>query len=400
MPTFDLYSQSHNPTPAQLIKVCDDLMSLIKVVSTRPKIEDVLAAAETLAEQILAHYGTLAAASTALQPFCLDGTKLPSQVLTTLSYALMRDHPLLGVMLDEVYDLYGNVRTTEIHTLRTACNDASVMKLGSTKLWDIGGELRYQPASFKIIHPVQLGNQVDQIFKQGTSGIERLRNYYPQMNQDSRVMLDLELAMRVYKGVKPANDPVRLMLKPILDPVKEAWVKIHMMMDSEISSIPEDTFMTRLNLAFDFIDNMDKSATYKALEALEGAIIEFIERDDELTNDVDPVECMRQVLLRAGQHGFDPLPAIAKALGFDEGSSLLTAYLVDSIDDERTYDTTKSILIDAALLTMDEDWIIEQNLSPNKLGWMAKHTGSAKYRDALKQSDLGRDIVLGQDLGL
>ena len=382
-----------------ILETCHEFANVF-VQQRSHSIDVTLMVAERMIEQILSHFGTLTKASEALQPFCSNGAKLPSQVLTTLSYAAVRDHSTLGVLLDEIHELYFRVHTSEIHALRAAFNDYRVRKMPILYLWDNEGVMRYQPASYKLMRPLSFREQVNVIFNHGTSGVLRLQSYYPQMNQNSRILLDLEMAHRVYREMKPDDDPVRIMLKSTLDPVAEAKVRIRMMMDSEISSEPNDAFMKRLSLAFDLVDTLPQGKADKALVGLSDAITDFIGRDDELINDVEPVDCMIAVLSRASSHGFDPLPVLAKALGFEGDSSQFIPRLFESIDLEPPFDTTKSIVLEAVLISTQEDLIIAQNPSALQLGWLSRKTGSAKYREALKKTSLGREIVFGQDLGL
>lgn len=81
MPSVDLYRHSNNPTPAQLIQVCDDLLSQLLLKDIKPPIEDFLESTENLSEQIIGHYHSLPAVAQELTGFSKEGMKLPFAVM-------------------------------------------------------------------------------------------------------------------------------------------------------------------------------------------------------------------------------------------------------------------------------------------------------------------------------
>lgn len=142
MPSVDLYSHSTNPSPAQLIKVCDDLLSKLVFNQNTPPAVEFLKDAEALAEQILGHYESLSALAGELRGLFHPDSKLPYQVLNVFMYAGVREHPSFPEIIRQLDELYGDEKDQRaLAAMSGMTQDNYLMMVPKPALWGKDGRL-------------------------------------------------------------------------------------------------------------------------------------------------------------------------------------------------------------------------------------------------------------------
>ncbi|MBD8089122.1 hypothetical protein IFT48_03940 [Pseudomonas fluorescens] len=408
MPNFDLYSQSPNPTPEQLIKVCDDLMSHIKSAENRPKIEDVLTATESLAEQILGHYQNLPAVAQEVSAFARQGQKMPYQLMNVFFYACVREHPSLNTMLNEVHAVYGDEQDrTAFASLKGMLQDSALMLMPRPTLWDAEGVLKYNPKAFSHMHSRTYLRQVSALFAEGEAGVQKILDAYPMLDDASRAMLDEDLIRRVYRSVVADDDPVRWLLRERLNTVEDGLVRFEKLFDLVDRDDDVGGFEDRFEHAFSLVESLPKDQANEVLMGISKCIREWMTDDSGLVRNLDEPELviprLVRVLERARPFGIDGLAEVAKHTlsSAKESPALLVGFILDGGFDTGSNDLdTPTAWVEAAVVACEEDFLLSLGLDERHLAKLTRYKGTPGLRQALLKSDTGRAIVFGQDLGL
>jgi len=422
MPPIDLTPDSAN-TIESLIVISCELFILQMEKAKKEGIQAHLEAAEELAGQILEHYGSLAKAAEALSVHSLRDDRLPFDVLQTLLYASVREHPKLGMFLDELYSLYssrridsdtpifdgllqGAMSMNEMSVIPSLMTDSRFAEIPSPSLLDAGGNLQYQPAALSLIQGAAAMYQISRQFNGGVRGISMLLSQYPAMDEDSRKWMDGELAKRVYHSVLGDNHPVRKLLRDKLDVVDEARVRIRKMFDGvEIRTVPNYNerkgFMHYLGKAFELLERMPLDKVELAFVELNIVMREWTgQNSSRLTNSFEPVKCLVALMERAKTLGYDPVERLIPIIGHPVDRVGVLQYLLRKVNLDVDSTHQKDILLKAILLSTEDAEFLGLDLDEAKLAKLADVKDSQMLRQALLKTNKGRDAIFGQDLGL
>lgn len=376
--------------------ICEEVDSWLQNIVVHLK------TAEGLAEQILGHFGSLEQASKALKPVCWQNDKLPEQVLRTLLFACVREHPLLEVIMTELHELYaGEKRSNEYTLIQSFMNDdRRIVTVTKPQMIDKEGVLKHSPDAFQMIHPAAFHTQITARLRGGAPAIEQMLSTYPEMREDSRKIVDGVLSAHIYSSMEPDGSPIRQALREKLDDVQDAHIRLQMLLECEMIDDPEEDFMKRLNFAFDFIDTLDSEKALQAIVKLDPLIKNMIEENPSMDVTGQSIECMTKVFSRARPHGYDPLIPLSQSVSFLGTGVAYATYVLNNLSPTMDLQTTYSMWTEAAVLSLSDERLIELGLQPHHLGWVAGRTRSKTLLDHLKQSGAGRDVVFGIDLGL
>lgn len=436
MPSVDLYRHSNNPTPAQLIQVCDDLLSQLLLKDIKPPIEDFLESTENLSEQIIGHYHSLPAVAQELTGFSKEGMKLPFAVMQVFIYACVREHASLGTLLKEMHALYSDEQDqAALEAMAGVLHHNTLMRVPRPTLWANDGTLKHNPSAFCPIHSQSYIREVSDYFARGEEGVIKILADYPQMDESSRKMLDRDLCKRVYRSLLSDDHPVRGVLDGKLNHVDDGLVRIKKLFefierDNEasgfngvsgfygISGFDEmddfdkmDGFDERFEHAFSLIQAMPAAEAEQVIIGIAHMIKDWMMGESgfgfEYIAEPDlAIERLVRVFEQARVLGLDPLCEVGKYTMSDAGKSpkLMVEYILSGgfdTDSDSEFDVqTSSACADAAVISCDEDFLLSLGLSEGHLGILAGLKGTPGLRKALQATDAGRDIVFGQDLGL
>lgn len=410
MPRFDLYSLSPNPTPEQLLSVCKQFIDFfVGDRDKRPDVYELLQAAEDLAEQILGHYQSLQNVADVLAYRCTPPQKLPYQVLYVFLYACVREHPSLGVMLDEVDAVCGDGLDHRAYaSVRGMLQEVMLMLVPRPKLWGEDGELKYQPKAFSHMHGASFIRQVSDFFFDQANGVQKLLDDYPRMNEASRALMDQELSKRVYRSIMTEDDPVRVLLRDKLDDVKDGRARFDTLF-SELDN-PDDNvgFEKRLEHVFALVDELPRGQASQVLDEINVCIRDWMtDHGEGITQFNQPsvaVPRLVAVLERAQPYGFNALEEVARNVEYMSLQSL-NKPMVEALLDEgfctNPWDLDAAAAWkEAALRATDEAYYLSLGLDAKHLTQLLKVKDTPGIRQALLTSDLGREYILCQDLGL
>lgn len=412
MPIVDLYSQSKNPTPEQLIKACNDLLGQIQDRDSKPPIEDFLSSAEALAEQILGHYGSLPAVAGEVAGFAMEGCKLPLQVMQVFIYACVRDHGSLNTMINEVHAVYGDQQDrTAFAALTGMLQDSSVMLVPRPKLWGPDGKLNHSPIAFYHMHFLSYIRELSSYFADGERGVSKILADYPAMDEQSRAMMDQNLCKRVYRSMLPDDDPVRGLLQDKLCNVDDGLMRIKRLID--VVDREDDTggsdagFEDRFEHLFTLLESLCAAKVSLVLEGLSSCIKNWMTDEGGFVRNLRDKEVVvpRLVMLleRVKPYGFNGLDEVTQHIlsETNQSTKLLVPYILDGgLRSEWEGLDTVSAWGEAAVIACEDDFLLSLGLEEKHLAILAGHKGSSGFRKALQRTDAGRDIILGQDLGL
>ncbi|WP_122530808.1 hypothetical protein [Pseudomonas viridiflava] len=367
-------------------------------------VEDHLAVAESLSEQILAHYGSLRKASEGLKDFCSEGKKLPDPVLHTFLYACAREHPMLSIIMDELFELYEHEDDPEVLKMIRMTPSSKLLKgVMRPYAWDVYGVLKHNPASLNRVHPKSIHSQLSEYFAKGAWMIERLFETYPDMSEGSRRFIDNELGLMVCSAGLREDNPLRVLLQDKIDPVVDAKHRIRRTFEFDINNAPDSEFTKSLEFCFELLDRLQPAQVKEAFEELTYIIGLWVGEDAWFLSEThQPLEAIRELVSKAQGHGFDVIGAIQSHMeGRADDRDELLQLLVENFDDEnKTGYVTDGLIMEAALLTIDDKTLVKLKIPEVKLARIADLTGSQALRSALKASPAGREILFGQDLGL
>ena len=365
---------------------------------------DDLVVAESLAEQILAHYGSLRRSSEELKRFCTGERKLPDPVLHTLLYACAREHSTLSIVMDELFELYEHEDDPEVLKVIRMTTGSKLLKgVVRPHAWDAYGALKYSPASLNLVHPKSIHSQLSDYFANGAWRVERLLESYPDMNEASRKLIDDKLGLMVCSAGLREDNPMRVLLHDKIDPVVDAKQRIKRIFECDVNSEPDSEFMQSLDFCFGLLDRLQPAQVKEAFEELTYIIGLWVGEDCWFLSDThQPLEAMRKLVSKAQVLGFDVISAIQSHMeGRADDRDELLQLLVENFDDENKAGyVTDGLIMEAALLTIDDKTLLKLEIPEVKLARIAELTGSKTLRSALKASPTGREIIFGQDLGL
>lgn len=427
MPTFDLYAHSNNPTPEQLISVCDQFMSFVQGRSNHTKAlselvrrvagatekdkpfhpYDILGAAESLAEQILGHYQSLGAVAEELSGFCGQKEKLPYQVFYVFAYACVREHSSLGVMLEEVDLLYRDQTDHKAWAaLQGMFQDTMLMMVPRPALWDEEGVMRYSPSAFSNMHHTAFTRQLSDYFSRGWDGVKKILDDYPRMNEASQQLMDAELCKRVYRSTLAEDDAIRGLLADKLDDVEDGKVRIERLFADLDNPNALVDFETRLEHVFSVLDFLDSQGTDQVFDVMRSVIKDWLVDDDrgQLSEPQMAVSNLVGLLERAKDYGFNALDEVAAhlpniAMGTPRRFAAETILDGGFVEDLREMDASE-LWKKAALIVADEDYLLSLGLKESHLIELVRFRPTPGIRKAAQAFDKGRDAVFGQDLGL
>lgn len=412
MPIIDLYRYSQNPSPEQLTQVCGDLLSQLKLTDGKPVIEDFLASAEVLAEQIIGHYDSLPAVAKELSGLTQHGMKLPVAVMQVFLFACVREHESLGCMIAQVNDLYGD-KTDQLGCSAMAgmLQDASLMLVPRPSLWAKDGKLNHDPIAFCAMHSITYIREVSDYFAQGEAGVSKLLADYVHMSEASREMLDRDLRKRVYRSMLPDDDPVRWLLRDKLSDIEDGLVRFEKLFQCvDLDDDPEGFevgFEEQFEHAFTLVESMPVEDARQVLLAISGCIADWMaDQSGYVRNLAVPelvVPRLVRVLERARPLGFEGMPEVySHTLSSTKNSpKQFVAYVLEGgMRSEWEGLDTVSAWAEAAVIACEEKNLLSLGLEEKHLGILANRKGTPGLREALMKTKTGAEILLYQDLGL
>jgi len=367
-------------------------------------VEDHLEVAESLSEQILAHYGSLRRASQVLIGFCTEGKKLPDPVLHTFLYACAREHPMLSIIMDELFELYEHEDDPEVLKVIRMTPGSKLLKgVMRPYAWDAYGVLKHNPSSLSRVHPKSIHSQLSEYFAKGAWRVERLLESYPDMNEASRKLCDYELGHRVCIACLQEDHPMRVLLRDKINPVEDAKHRIKAVFGCDLNNEPDSEFHKSLDFCFALIERLDPAQVSEAFEELTQTVGFWVGEDAEFLSEAhQPLECALKLFGKAQDHGFDLIGAIGLHLQnkIKNRDDLLHHMVGQFTEVARSGYLTYNLIMEVAVLTLDDQTLLDQRIPERKLARIADFRGSKKLRSALKSSPTGREILFGQDLGL
>lgn len=408
MPALDLYRASANPTPQQLLDVCSQFMPIVNAIGKKSW-DEVVDTAQHLSEQILGHYQGLEAVSQETQGLGRPGEKLPYQIFYVFLYACVKDHPAMGLIMEELEKLYADgTDRRAIAGMQGLWQGTLLDMIAAPKLWAEDGTLKYSPSAYAQMHLNPLYRQITDHWHKGVPGIQKILDDYPQMNESSRKLMDAELCYMVYKWTETDDHPLRLLLADKLNVGFDGRARFENLLD-RLDFASDNEFEQRFEFAFSLIKPLPK---FKADWVFKG-IDEYITRrmsDDEdhmefkLDSPERVVPRLVRILETAKAYGYSPLQQIHKdshvsAPQCDDRDILLVLIKggfttnPDDIDMEVAWR-------EAAMIAADEDVLLSLDLNEKDLVQLSRHKGTPGIRAALLKTTTGRDVLFGQDLGL
>lgn len=370
------------------------------------RVEDapyMLEVAERLAEQILGHYGSLRRAANALQPHCSPGERLPQPVFDTFLYASVREHETLTVILDEIHALCEGKGWRELSSMDMVLQEPWFRAIARPRLWDEAGVMKYSPAAFHNIHGASLRRDLSAMFAEGASGVQRLLDYYPQVDEQGRGIFDTFLVNQVYYSFMADDHPVRLVLADKLDPVEDARARIAQLFDGFlcIRNEPGGPFMRQMDSCLGYVDTLSPEQALSALDQLSDVLSEFVDAGGhDLRDAFEPAQCLANIIERAAHYGYSALKGLLPSFKFMRDEAELIETMFKSIEFGQTTANSGKVAMEAVLLATDDHYLVSLGVDERVLAGLAIAKKSDVIRQALLKSATGRDLLFGQDLGL
>lgn len=409
MPRLDLYSNSPNPSPEQLIEVCDHFLKLFRDGDWKIAVES----AEHLAEQILGHYHSLPAVSQETAGLSRIGEKLPHQVFYVFLYACVRDHSATGQVMEELEALYSD---GEDHRARASMlglwQNVDLVFVPRPKLWNSEGKLKYSPSAFVQMHENALYHQIIDYWKVGVPGVQKILSDYPLMNEPSRQLIDSHLCRLVYERAESEDHPMRVLLADKLDAAEDCQMRLKTLIQG-IDYVSDQLFDERFRFAFSLVQSLPedkRSLAFKGIDdcintAMSAEVVE--EGEDDATLLEEPQMSVRRLvkILEAAQgSGYSPLPKFhsnyrSSLEGFSD-RDMMQVLLNGGFSPERKKMDVVTAWVEAAMIAADEAFLLSFDLNEKLLAQLSSKKGTPGLRKALLATNTGRDIALGQDLGL
>lgn len=410
MSTFDLYSESPNPSPEQLLAVCERFSSEVKNKSQHTGWDDHLQIAQRLAEQILGHYQSLHAVSSELLGLRQFNAKLPTAVLEVFLYACSQDHGSLSILIDEIESLYGDEADRAVESLaKVMWKDSMLSMMPKPSLWDKEGTLRFSPLGFSKIHRDAFLRQMNDWYHKGVVGVQKILDDYPLMTPGSRNVMDETLCRKVYSSVMSDDHPIRALLASKLDNTKDGLFRFGRMFEE--LDCPDDYagFDIRIEHAFSLMGALPKEQAHQIVhKAIGRCICDWMaDHGDGVNFFSEPklaVPNLLKVLERAQPFGFNALEEVSRNVNYMTNQALnksMIEALLDEgfVDDVNDLDTAAAWK-QAAITAADEGLYLSLDLDEKYLALLLKIKGTPGLREELKKTSAGREVVLGHDLGL
>lgn len=408
MSSLDLYSTSNNPTPEQLVAVCAKFMPILNAVG-KATWREVTDTAQRLAEQILGHYQTLEAVSRATQHLGKPGEKLPYQVFHVLLYACVEEHPAMGLIMDELEELYADGSDPKAQvSMQGLWQGALLNTVNPPRLWAEDGTLKYSPSAYAQMNLNTLYRQITEYWNQGVPGIQKILDDYPLMNESSRKLMDAELCFMVYKWTLSEDHPLRVLLADKLNVGFDGRARFENLIE-RLDFEDRFEFEQRFEFAFALLKPLPKYKADWVLKAVDDCISRSLNCD---SGDVEfKLDCPEQSIPRlvkilevASAYGYSPLPQIHKDIGVSEGEFDEHEVLRNLIKGGFTADSDNIDMgiawREAAMIAADEKLILSLDLGERDLAQLSIRKKAPGLRAALLKTTTGREIVFGQDLGL
>lgn len=362
-----------------------------------------LEVAERLAEQILSHYGSLRQAANALQPHCSPGERLPQPVFDTFLYASVREHETLTVILDEIHALCEGKGWRELSSMDIVLKEPWFRAIARPRLWDEAGVMKYSPAAFNNIHGASLRRDLSAMFAEGASGVQRLLDYYPQVDEQGQNIFNTFLVNQVYYSFMAEDHPVRLILADKLDPVEDARARIARLFDGFLClrNEPGGPFMREMESCFGYLDTLIPEQALSALDQLNDVLAEFVNAGGhDLGETFEPAKCLSIIIERSARYGYMALKGVLPSFKFMRNEAELVETMFKSIEFGQITVNSGKVAMEAVLLATDDHYLVSLGVDESVLAGLAVAKKSDVIRQSLLKSATGRDLVFGQDLGL
>ena len=409
MPRLDLYHHSPNPSPEQLVKVCDEFLKMVRDSDWKSVAES----AEHLAEQILGHYQSLPAVSQETAGLARAGEKLPHQVFYVFLYACVRDHSTMGRVMGEMEALYSDGEDHRaIASMLGLWQNVDLIMAPRPKLWDFEGKLKYSPSAFAQMHENTLCQQIIDYWKVGVQGVQKILDDYPLMNECSRQLIDNHLCRMVYERLELEDHPLRRLLADKLDAVEDCQMRFKALIQC-IDYVSDALFDDRFSFAFSLAKSLPEDKRLLAFKGIDdcihadmtGKVVEESEDDVTLLNEPKmSVDRLVKILEAAQNLGYSPLPQFHSDYGSSSKGSndrdMMQVLLKNGFSPERKKMDVVTAWVEATMIAADEDFLLSFDMNEKLLAQLSSRKGTPGLRKALLETNTGRDIALGQDLGL
>lgn len=410
MRQFDLYSQSPNPTPEQLLALCNRFNLHVLEKPKNAAWDSTLKTAQRLAEQILGHYESLQSVSDALMASSGHNVKLPSAVLNLFLYASVQEHPSLKTMINEIEAVYKDNLDDSVDVLaQNMWRDSMLSMTPRPSLWDKDGKLQYSPFGFSKIHPKTFQRQVNDCYNEGERGIQKVLEWYPLMSEASRQVMDKKICDKVYASVMPAGHPVRTLLASKLDDVEDGLQRFRQL----FAVLDEDDnhvgFTQRLEHTFALMDALPSS---QANEIVHESINQCIK--DWMTDGENGylffnephlvVPNLVKLLERARPFGFNALEEVSRHVSYMANKTLnkamVEALLEDGVVEDLNDLDTCAAWKQASLIAANDDFYLSLGLNEQYLIMLLNIKPTPLLKNQLNKTEVGSEAVLIHDLGL
>lgn len=410
MRPLDLYSQSPNPTPEQLLAVCNRFNLEVLEKPKNEAWDSTLEAAQRLAEQILGHYDSLQAVSDALVAFRGHKTKLPSTVLSLFLYASAQEHSSLKTMINEIEEVYkDNLDDSLEPHVQNMWRDTMLSMMPRPSLWCKDGNLQYSPYGFSKVHPQTFRRQFNNRYNEGEIGIQRILDCYPLMSEVSRTLMDKTLCDKVYASLMPSNHPIRGLLSSKLNDIQDGLQRFNQLF-GVLDDEPNDAgFDQRLDHAFTLMHALPASQASEIIsESINKCIIDWMTDGENgymyFTDPVVVVPNLVKLLEHARPFGFNALDEVSRNVRYMTNRTLnkdMIEALLDEgvIDDIYNLDTCAAWK-QAALTAADDGFYLSLGLDNKYLTMLLKIKPTQRLKEELKKTEFGSEAVLTLDLGL
>ncbi|AXH59585.1 hypothetical protein [Pseudomonas amygdali] len=409
MPRLDLYRHSPNPSPEQLVEVCDQFLKN----TGEGDWQSVAQSAEHLSEQILGHYQTLKGVSQETTGLARVGEKLPHQVFYVFLYACLREHSSTGRMMEELESLYSDGEDSRARaSMLGIWQSINLIMVPRPKLWGCDGKLKYSPSAFALMHESTLREQILCYWKMGAPGVQKILDDYSLMNESSRKLIDHHLCRLVYQSADSECHPARVILADKLDVVEDYQMRFKTLIQG-IDYVSDQLFDERLSFAFSLAQSMPAEKLRQAFKGIDDCIYAamheegFDENGEDLTLLEEPQLSVRRlvkILETAQAFGYSSLPQIHRCYRTSlEGRTdrdMMQDLLRGGFSPERQKMDVVTAWAEATLIAADEDYLLSFDLSEKLLAQLSGKKGTPGLRKALLATSTGREIALGQDLGL
>lgn len=272
-------------------------------------------------------------------------------------------------------------------------------------LWDsTDGRLKYEPAAFQPMHHRSFTTEVSGRFKMGVLGVAGILQDYAHMSEESRHLMDAELAKRVYRSLMTDDDPVRVLLHDKLDPVQDAKERLRLVFDAPMNGDEDDNSQARFEHAFDLIDRLNPEQMAPVLKVAE-VELGFMLRDDDGPTFIESyavaIPILSKTLEKLQNKGLDLITPVSRFFQQALGEELIVSMISVASDVDNISLTSDQAIVISTLIAMPEETLLDLDLADDTLiSLMKNRSSSPGIRDRLMNTRKGREALLGADLGI